>query len=76
MDLPGAARVVTEPAKEYLNPRQLVDYRSEGEECLTWLLAFGKKPSEGIRYALGTVKPRAYRMEALLKSSGSYRFAR
>lgn len=63
MSLPGSVTVVTEPAAEYLNPKQLVDYRSEREDCLSWLLAFGKNPEKGQGYALGTVKPRAYRID-------------
>lgn len=63
MSVPDEITVVTETAEEYLNPKQLLDYRSEREECLSWLLAFGKKPDKGEGYALGTVKPRAYRMD-------------
>jgi site-specific recombinase XerD len=63
MSLPDKITVVTEPAEEYLNQKQLIDYRSEREECLSWLLAFGKKPQKATGYALGTVNPRAYRMD-------------
>lgn len=55
--------VVTEAAESYLNQRQLLDYRSEREDCLQWLLAYGKNPSEAKGYASGTVKPRCYRMD-------------
>ena len=55
--------VVTETSEEYLNPRQLLDYRNEREECLEWLLTFGKRPDEAVGYALGTIKPSAYRMD-------------
>lgn len=58
-DLP----VVTEPSESYLNQRQLLDYRSEREDCLQWLLAFGKNPDRAEGYAFGTVKPRSYRMD-------------
>lgn len=58
-DLP----IVTEGAREFLNPRQLVDYESEREACLRWLLAIGKDPDRGEGYAFGTVKPRSYRMD-------------
>ena len=40
--------VLTQNSEEFLNRRQLLDYRSEREECLRWLLTFGKnqtKPS-------------------------------
>lgn len=63
MTLPDCVPVVTEPSAEYLNPRQRQDYRAEREECLSWLLAFGKAPDEGEGYALGTVKPRSSRMD-------------
>lgn len=55
--------VVTKPSESYLNQRQLIDYRSEREDCLTWLLTFGKNPDRAEGYARGTVKPRSYRMD-------------
>jgi integrase len=55
--------VLTQDSEEFLNQRQLLDYRSEREECLRWLLTFGKKPDEAVGYAQGTVKPRSYRMD-------------
>jgi site-specific recombinase XerD len=58
-DLP----VVTEPSESYLNQRQLLDYRSEREDCLEWLLTFGKNPDRAEGYAFGTVEPRSYRMD-------------
>lgn len=63
MTIPECVTVVTEPATEYLNHKQLVDYRSEREECLSWLLTFGKAPKKAEGYAVGTVKPRAARMD-------------
>ncbi len=47
--------VVTENSRDYLNQRQLVDYRSEREECFRWLLAYGKDPKKAEGYAPGTV---------------------
>ena len=55
--------VVTEPSESFLNQRQLLDYRSEREECLRWLLAYGKEPKKAKGYAKGTVKPRSYRID-------------
>ena len=55
--------VVPEPSEEYLNKRQLLDYRSHREDCLEWLLAIGKTPEEGDGYAFQTVSNRAYRMD-------------
>lgn len=76
MTVPDEITLVTEPAGEYLNQKQLVDYRSEREECLSWLLTFGKDPKKAEGYALGTVKPRAYRMDQFYrwtwKQEGGY----
>lgn len=55
--------IVTENSESYLNQRQLLDYRAEREECLRWLLAYGKDPDKAKGYAKGTIKPRAYRMD-------------
>lgn len=55
--------LLTEPAEDCLNPRQQLDYQTEREDCLSWLLAVGKTPNKGEGYALGTVKPRSYRMD-------------
>ena len=63
MTLPESVPVVTEAAEEYLNHKQLLDYRSERESCLSWLLGLGKNPEKGEGYAVGTVKPRSYRMD-------------
>lgn len=55
--------IVPEPSEKILNERQLVDYRTEREQCLEWLLTFGKDPSSGDGYAYLTVKNRASRMD-------------
>lgn len=55
--------VITGVSQEYLNERQLVDYRSQREACLKWLLSVGKNPEKAVGYARGTVKPRAARMD-------------
>lgn len=44
MSPPDSITVLTEPAAEFLNQKQLVDYSSGREDCLSWLLAFGKDP--------------------------------
>ncbi|MFA1610772.1 hypothetical protein [Halobellus rubicundus] len=36
--------VLTEASAAYLNPRQRLDYKAEREDCLEWLLTFGKDP--------------------------------
>lgn len=53
--------VVTEPSEEQLNQRQLVDYRAQREDYLSWMLAFGKNPSHADGYARETVKNYSYR---------------
>lgn len=55
-------KVVTSKCRQKLNERQLIDYRSQREACLTWLLSVGKNPNQATGYAKGTVAPRAYRM--------------
>jgi site-specific recombinase XerD len=68
--------IVTQPAAQYLNERQQLDYRSERKDCLTWLLTFGKTPDKADGYAQGTVKPRANRMDQFYRfvweSEGGY----
>jgi len=61
-DLDGI-RLVTEPSESYLNKRQKVDYRNQREDCLSWLLHFGKNPDEAEGYAHTTVKCRSQRMD-------------
>lgn len=60
-------RVVTERSAELLNERQLVDYRNQREQCIDWLLTFGRDPERVEGYAHGTVKPRAARMDAFYR---------
>lgn len=50
--------VVTKPSEEYLNPRQVQDYRSQREDCFRWLLTFGKNQKKADGYAFETVKAR------------------
>jgi len=56
-------KLVTEPSEKLLNERQYLDYRSEREHCLDWLLTFGKDPETADGYAKTTVSNRAYRMD-------------
>ncbi|WP_265112012.1 tyrosine-type recombinase/integrase [Halosolutus halophilus] len=55
--------VVPEPSAAQLNERQVIDYRTEREHCLEWLLTFGKNPKRADGYAHSTVKNRASRMD-------------
>lgn len=59
--------VVTEPSEELLNERQIIDYRAQREQCLEWLLTFGKKPQRAVGYAPMTVKNRGSRMDAFYR---------
>ena len=56
-------KLVPEPSEELLNERQYLDYRSERERCLDWLLTFGKDPEKATGYATSTVENRASRMD-------------
>jgi site-specific recombinase XerD len=56
-------KLVTNPSENRLNERQYLDYRSEREHCLDWLLTFGKEPEKAEGYATTTVKNRASRMD-------------
>lgn len=67
MDRFSELPIITEPAAEVLNKRQLVDYRSQRDACLEWLLTFDKNPTEAEEYAFGTVQNRAYRMDAFYR---------
>ena len=59
-----------------MNNRQLLDYRSQREDCLEWLLTLGKRPEQAEGYAFQTVKNRAYRMDMFYrwvwKQEGGY----
>ena len=63
MTLPEKITAVPEPTEAYLNHKQLMDYRSEREDALTWLLTFGKDPKQADGYAVSTLKTQAYRMD-------------
>ncbi len=56
-------KLVPEPSEKLLNERQYLDYRNEREQCLEWLLTFGKDPEKAEGYAKTTVSNRAYRMD-------------
>jgi len=55
--------IITKPTKSQLNERQRIDYRSQREACLKWLLHFGKDPQQVDGYAFATVQARANRMD-------------
>jgi site-specific recombinase XerD len=61
------APLITDPARELLNERQLLDYREERRDLLTWLRDLGKNPERGEGYAEGTVYNRAYRIDGFYR---------
>ena len=63
MSLPEKITVVPDPTESYLNHKQLLDYRSEREDCLSWLFTFGKAPDQADGYAVSTLRTQAYRMD-------------
>lgn len=66
VDLDGST-LVTEPSAEHLNSRHRLDNESVRENCLPWLLVFGRRPKKGEGYAYETVKARAYRLNAFYR---------
>jgi len=62
MDL-SEYKLVPGPTEDRLGKRQLVDYRADREDCVRWLLAFGKNPDKAEGYAETTVQNRIYRMD-------------
>ena len=58
-----AVTLVPGVTEELLEERQYLDYRREREQCLDWLLTFGKDPDTADGYAKTTVTNRAYRMD-------------
>ena len=55
--------VLTEPTAAVLNERQQIDFRTTRENCLKWLLGFGKDPQKADGYARSTLKTRSHRMD-------------
>lgn len=49
-------KLVPQPSENQLNERQILDYRTEQEQCLDWLLTFGNEPAKAGGYANDTVK--------------------
>lgn len=55
--------VVPEKSREYLNERQLLDYRNHREKLLEWVLNIGKDPKKAEGYAHATARTRSYRLD-------------
>lgn len=65
--LPDGVMLVPEPSTERLTERQLLDYEHHREELLTWLWAFGKKPTRAEGYSAATLKRTAYRLDTFYR---------
>jgi len=59
-------------SEKVLEARQPVDYRAEREQCLEWLLTFGKDLDHVSGYAYQTVKNRAGRAGQLYRWGWEY----
>lgn len=55
--------LVPEPAREYLNSHQLVDYRDHRRKLIQWVLNLGKDPEQAEGYAHSTARQRVYRLD-------------
>lgn len=55
--------LVTEDAKEFLNPKQEVTYREHRRELAEWMLGLGKNPGKAESYSYSTVKNRMNRLD-------------
>lgn len=52
--------VVPEPSQEFLNAKQIEDYRVHREQLIKWVKNVGKKPSHGEGYSHDTTRRTAY----------------
>ena len=55
--------VIPEKSQNYLNERQLLDYRSHREQLIRWTLTLGKNPEKAEGYAHETARARSYRLD-------------
>lgn len=70
--------VLTQPARNHLNERQLMDYRQHREAFIEWLFYEGKHPEQAIGYSRDTVEKTAYRTDQFCRwvwqREGGYTF--
>lgn len=59
----GGVVVVPEKAEDFLNERQLLDYREFRSDLINWLLNLGKDPEKADGYAGETARHRAYKID-------------
>lgn len=62
-DLLDGISVVPNPSAKRPNDRQRVSYRTEREQCIEWLLTFGKDPKCAVGYAETIMSSHASRMD-------------
>lgn len=63
MSLPADVPIIPSPTEDYLNERQLVDYRAHRTDFLEWLATFGKDPERADGYSHAVVRNTAYRTD-------------
>lgn len=64
-EIPDAITVIPDNTREWLNPRQLVDYEAHRREVISWGLDVGKDPKGREGYAIATLKERVRRLNQL-----------
>lgn len=67
MSLPDDVPLVINPDREYLNARQLEDYRQHRENVLEWLYAKGKNPDRQEGYSHTVTRNMAYRVSKIYR---------
>lgn len=67
MSLPDDVPLVVEPAKEYLNHRQVEDYKQHRREVLDWLWTVGKDPERDEGYSKSVTHNMAYRLSKIYR---------
>lgn len=55
--------LVTQPSRDFLNERQIEDYREHQRQLFTWAVTVGKNPDRGEGYSQITLEKRAYRID-------------
>lgn len=67
MSLPDDIPLVINPAEDYLNRRQLEDYKQHRTEVLTWLWTVGKNIDRGEGYSKSVTRNMAYRLSKIYR---------
>jgi site-specific recombinase XerD len=67
MSLPDDVPLVIDPAMDYLNRRQLEDYKQHRKEVLGWLWEVGKNPEREEGYSKSVTRNMAYRLSKIYR---------